>query len=183
MQRNAQLSSNKEQSNKILLSFTGINELTDDNKSEIKTEIDHITKQFKEKELTRVDKKVLAIKILPHSSILSITDKCKLLNIGRRSWYKANDKPIIGDLVSKYSKLLLSDYTPDVLRTHANLALLGSESACVKVLEETGVYDKPNANTNIALNVNVEKIETERNASLKTGLEKLGLIEIEAKEK
>ena len=131
--------------------------------------ISDLLPSLKKYDLPPAFKKVLIIKYLPGSDIVSIAEKSKLAGITPRHWWNiVHDKRFI-DAAIQFVKENLGRDVGEIWSEYLREAKYGATSSAERILTELGVL-KPSKSNETNITVNVAVVEETRQKNLETGL-------------
>lgn len=89
------------------------------------------------------ERKMMAVKMIPGSHNLSITERCRIAGIDRTMWYYNLGKPKFNERCIEATKRFKGQYTPEVFTAFIENAISGDSKAQIDYLREVGFFPKP----------------------------------------
>jgi len=127
---------------------------------------------------TLAERKILAVKLLPGSSCLTVTEKCAKAGVGGNSWYRVHGSKefcarcvqAVREHKGKYAPEIFEQFARNAM--HGGKAGMGDTTAQMAYLKDLAVMDGQEGEKTT---VNVNIINQRREEKLKRGLERFGL--------
>ncbi|KKL82089.1 hypothetical protein LCGC14_1988270 [marine sediment metagenome] len=123
-------------------------------------------------------RKILATKCLPQAVLWNKRQKAAYAEVDEKTWYNAERSPKFLQLCVDFIKEQIGANAPELWSRYIELALDGDRQALERILQQTGVLDKPEkGDTNITLTLTIEQkieLQKKRESNQSRGLEALG---------
>lgn len=118
---------------------------------------------------TKAEKRILEVALNPVYAQKNITERCKLAETSRETWYKAMRKPAFIELLNKLTLDLLKGRINDIVNATYNFATSNSKCSTDRkvLLTMAGLYSdrieskNENVNENLNMNTNLSHLSIE----------------------
>lgn len=122
-------------------------------------EMSALVMSLEDYKLTKAERKILAVKLLPQAPGLSDREMADLAKVSERHWYRVHAKEHFRLIAAEASKRYLGHKIPEITSAFVRDARFGNDTNQRAMMQQCGVLDKPEkaGDTNIALTVTIEE--------------------------
>lgn len=144
----------------------------DEKEVELMDSVQQFAQSLGRKYGTPIQRKILAVKVIPEFRLFTVTKICGMLKIDRGSWYKnhANEKFRANCL--ELAKNIKAQYAPEIMKAFLATALSGDVRAQLAYLQDVGILESQDTK---AINVNVAIVAGELPNKRRQIMERFGI--------
>lgn len=125
--------------------------------------------------LSTNEAKVLAVNVLPQYIDKNEREKCGIAGVDYSTYWRILKRETYQKAVTELCSLIWDKVRPEIQHIYVKLAKAGSERACERILEQSGVLDPPAKSTKDTLQpINILIVNEQRAKALSNGLERFG---------